>query len=212
MISLPAIISTDLGNVTVTQQPANGGKPSFVAAGEFSHRGAVYTARFTFRYSQGEPYEFFDGRTKEGGATCMSLVDSDIRRSGTGRAASLFGAAGTAIHYEVQQAMLEVEWDIVLASPMNAPTVLTLRMQYINGDSDITADPYAELDATEARAWDDTFRQAVMQRDADDPDRWRITGSDATVPDGAEAETFGSPAEALDYLAHHGKFAYELTT
>ncbi|MGI5243164.1 hypothetical protein [Dactylosporangium sp. CA-139066] len=89
-------------------------------------------------------------------------------------------------------------------------TLITLSLQYLKEGQDITGNPYANLDATAVRAWDDRFLQVAMQRDDADADCWRITGSDAMIPIGAEVETFGSPAEALDFLAHHGRFAYQI--
>ena len=94
----------------------------------------------------------------------------------------------------------------------SAPIMITLQLRYYAGGRDITGSPYANLDATEVHAWDGAFLQVATCRDEEATDRWRITGSDATIPAGVEAETFGSPSEALDHLAGHGQFAYHITT
>lgn len=88
-------------------------------------------------------------------------------------------------------------------------TPIRLRWQYCLGDQDITTWFTAELDADEVRAWDYDFCYLVVRREADN--RWRIHSSDSMLPDDADAQTFGAPVEALDYLAQQHGLTYVIT-
>lgn len=89
---------------------------------------------------------------------------------------------------------------------------LLLAWQFCQSGLDITNQIHAEHDADEARAWDADFCMVALERDGYDPDRWRITSTDACLPDQADRQLFAHPTAALDYLAEHLNLTYELTT
>ncbi|MEV6925500.1 hypothetical protein AB0M46_13520 [Dactylosporangium sp. NPDC051485] len=91
-------------------------------------------------------------------------------------------------------------------------THVVLRWQFCRGGYDITTDFYAEHDADEVRAWDYDFCFVAVVRDADNPQRWRIDSTDGRLPEDADTHRFGTPAEAVHYLATSHGLTYEFTT
>lgn len=91
--------------------------------------------------------------------------------------------------------------------------LITLRWQYARNGNDITDQAlYAEDDADLARAWDDDFCQIEVARHPEQPDTWRVTASDAVLPEHIYSVTFRSPTDALDHLAEQFGFRYQITT
>ncbi|GAA4256517.1 hypothetical protein [Dactylosporangium darangshiense] len=88
---------------------------------------------------------------------------------------------------------------------------IRLQWQYCRGEQDISSWFTANLDADEVRAWDGDFCFVAVRRDGHDPQRWRIESSDGRLPDDADAHSFASPADAVDFLAQHHRVTYQFT-
>jgi len=77
------------------------------------------------------------------------------------------------------------------------------RWQQCRDGYDISSDPYAGEDATSVRAWAGAHGDTLLLAAERTPrGRWRIDSSDTyDVPLSAYDKRFGSPLEALTYLA-----------
>lgn len=89
---------------------------------------------------------------------------------------------------------------------VTAAELMPYRWQYCRDGYDITHEMYAEDDADEVRAWDgahgDTCIVAVQRTPRG---RWRIETSDYSVPVSAYDRRFGSPLEAVQYMARRAR-------
>ena len=84
---------------------------------------------------------------------------------------------------------------------MTASDVINGRWQYCRGEYDISSNPFAELDATEIRVWDEDL--VVVAMVGSQEDGWRIIASDVghLLSLGAYERRFTTPQDVVDYMA-----------
>jgi hypothetical protein len=93
-----------------------------------------------------------------------------------------------------------------MTTPETSQTTWPYRLQFCADDRDITADLYAEHDATEVRAWTgahgDTCIVAVVKTPRG---RWRIESTDFALPLTAYRLRFREPVDAVAYVTHRAR-------